>query len=304
MIYAGMVLVTALVTGLFWYGFFYWRERALLNRLQDMISQAEKGELLRKAISEEKVSLLENSLKRYLDDSQLAKENQQRQKDVIQGLISDISHQTLTPVSNLKIYAELLAEETPGDSEIADTILEQTEKLDFLIQSLVKLSRMENGIIAVHPERAQVWELFERLRGEYGKKAEEKRISLKVEKTCLKADFDLKWTAEALGNILDNAVKYTEDGGNIVVRAQEYSFFVRIDVADDGIGIDEEEIPKIFSRFYRSFSVSDRPGVGIGLYLAREIVQAQKGYIRVSSKAGEGTVFSVFLPNCANVSIL
>ena len=284
MVYAGVVLGAVFVTGLFWYGFFYRRERELLNRLLDMIGQAERGELFRKSISEEKESLLENSLKRYLDDSQLAKENQQRQKEVIQGLISDISHQTLTPVSNLKIYAELLAEETAGDSEITDTILEQVEKLDFLIQSLVKLSRME------------VNELFERLKAEYGKRAEEKQVSLRFEKTCLKAAFDLKWTAEALGNILDNGIKYTANGGNINVCAQEYSFFVRIDVADDGIGIDEEEIPKIFSRFYRSFSVSDRPGVGIGLYLSREIVQAQKGYIKVSSKAGEGTVFSVFLP--------
>ncbi len=296
MVYAGVVLGAVFVTGLFWYGFFYRRERELLNRLLDMIGQAERGEIFRKSISEEKESLLENSLKRYLDDSQLAKENQQRQKEVIQGLISDISHQTLTPVSNLKIYAELLAEETAGDSEITDTILEQVEKLDFLIQSLVKLSRMENGIIAVHPERTEVNELFERLKAEYGKRAEEKQVSLRFEKTCLRAAFDLKWTAEALGNILDNGIKYTANGGNITVCAQEYSFFVRIDVVDDGIGIDEEEIPKIFSRFYRSFSVSDRPGVGIGLYLSREIVQAQKGYIKVSSKAGEGTVFSVFLP--------
>ena len=248
MVYAGVVLGAVFVMGLFWYGFFYRRERELLNRLLDMISQAERGELFRKSISEEKESLLENSLKRYLDDSQLAKENQQRQKEVIQGLISDISHQTLTPVSNLKIYAELLAEETAGDSEITNTILEQVEKLDFLIQSLVKLSRMENGIIAVHPERTEVNELFERLKAEYGKRAEEKRVSLRFEKTCLNAAFDLKWTVEALGNILDNGIKYTANGGNINVCAQEYSFFVRIDVADDGIGIDEEEIPKILDR--------------------------------------------------------
>lgn len=296
MVYAGFILGTALVSGLFWYRYFYRKERVLLDRLQDMIDRAEKGTLLREDISEEKVSLLENSLKRYLDGSQLVKESQQKQKDVIQGLISDISHQTLTPVSNLKIYAQLLAEEPAGDPEITDTILEQTEKLDFLIQSLVKLSRMENGIIAVHPERTEVSDLFGRLKTEYGKKAEDKKIALKVEPTGLKAEFDLKWTAEALGNILDNAVKYTGKGGNITVCAQEYSFFVRIDVADDGIGIDEEEIPRIFSRFYRSFSVSDKPGVGIGLYLAREIVQAQKGYIKVSSGVGEGTVFSVYLP--------
>ena len=257
MVYAGLVLGTALVSGLFWYRYFYRRERALLDRLQKMIGQAEKGTLLREDISEEKVSLLENSRKRYLDGSQLVKESQQKQKDVIQGLISDISHQTLTPVSNLKIYAQLLAEEPAGDPEITDTILEQTEKLDFLIQSLVKLSRMENGIIAVHPKQTEVTELFGRLKTEYAKMAEEKQICLNVEPTDLKAEFDLKWTGEALGNILDNAVKYTGNGGSITVCAQEYSFFVRIDVADDGIGIEGEEIPKIFSRFYRSFSMAD-----------------------------------------------
>lgn len=295
-VYIVLVVTAIVISGIFWYGYFYQREKRLLDRLQNMIDQAERGALERRDISEEKESLLENSLKRYLDNSLLAGANQQKQKEVIQGLISDISHQTLTPVSNLKIYAELLAEEPEGDPEITGTILEQTRKLDFLIQSLVKLSRMENGIIAVHPKRTDIGALFEKLELEYAKKAEEKRIFLHFDRTDLKAYFDLKWTSEALGNILDNAVKYTGNGRSITVRAQEYSFFIRIDIADDGIGIDEEEIPKIFTRFYRSFSVSDQPGVGIGLYLAREIIQAQKGYIKVSSLKGEGSVFSVFLP--------
>lgn len=291
-----LVFAAAAVSGIFWYRYFCRREKRLLDRLQNMVEQAEKGTLKREDISEEKLSLLENSLKRYLDGSQLATESQQRQKDVIQGLISDISHQTLTPVSNLKIYAELLSEEPGGDREITDTILEQTKKLDFLIQSLVKLSRMESGIIEVHPKQTKVSRLFEKLEQEYAKRAEGKEISLKLERTDLKACFDLKWTEEALGNIMDNAVKYTGNGGNISVRAQENSFFVRIDIADDGMGIEEEEIPEIFARFYRSFSVADRPGVGIGLYLSREIIQAQKGYIKVISRKGEGSMFSVFLP--------
>lgn len=293
-----IVLAAAAITisGICWYTYFYHREKRLLDRLQNMIDQAERGSLERRDISEEKESLLENSLKRYLENSLLAGANQQKQKEVIQGLISDISHQTLTPVSNLKIYAELLAEESEGNTEITDTILEQTKKLDFLIQSLVKLSRMESGIIEVHPKRTDIVALFERLDPEYAKKAEEKGIFLKFGRTGLKARFDLKWTGEALGNILDNAVKYTGNGGSISVSATEYSFFIRIDIRDNGIGIDEEEIPKIFTRFYRSFSVSDQPGVGIGLYLAREIIQAQKGYIKVASRKGEGSVFSVFLP--------
>ena len=107
---------------------------------------------------------------------------------------------------------------------------------------------------------------------------------------------DPKWTVEALGNIVDNAIKYTACGGNVQVKAEQNSFFVKIDIIDDGIGIEKEEIPKIFGRFYRSLSVADQPGVGIGLFLAREIIQAQKGYIKVTSKRGKGSTFSVFLP--------
>lgn len=85
-------------------------------------------------------------------------------------------------------------------------------------------------------------------------------------------------------------------GGKIKIKAGRYSFFVKIDITDNGIGIEKEEIPKIFGRFYRSLSVADQPGVGIGLFLAREIIQAQKGYIKVTSETGQGSTFSVFLP--------
>ena len=117
-----------------------------------MLDCAIDGELERTEISEEKYSALENSMKQYIDSSFLAKKNQQEKKEVIQKLISDIAHQTLTPISNLKIYGEILSEVSNENQEEIATILEQTEKLDFLIQSLVKLSRMESGIIAVHSE--------------------------------------------------------------------------------------------------------------------------------------------------------
>lgn len=131
---------------------------------------------------------------------------------------------------------------------------------------------------------------------EYRKKASEKGITLTFETSRLRAVFDLKWMGEALGNIVDNAVKYTQAGGKVQVSARAYTFFVRIDVADNGIGIAPEDFHRIFTRFYRCLSADDQPGVGIGLYLAREIVQAQRGYMKVASKKGEGSLFSVFLP--------
>lgn len=295
--YVITTIVAFILSGICWYLYYQYREKQLVNRLQHMVDQAAAGQLERGEISESKVSALENSLKRYLDDSLLAGENQIQQKNMIQGLISDIAHQTLTPISNLKIYSELLQEQISEDlNDTADTIHEQTEKLDFLIQSLVKLSRMENGIITVNPKQIPVSELLESLASQYRSKVNEKHMQLDIKETNSLAKYDLKWTSEAMGNILDNAIKYTGEGGKVAIEVQPYSMFVRIDIKDTGIGISEEEIPKIFTRFYRSVNVSDLPGVGIGLYLAREIIQAQKGYIKVESKVEEGTTFSIYLP--------
>lgn len=260
------------------------------------MDDAARGSLNRSEISESCFSALENSLKRYLDDSLLFRKNQENQKNIIQKLISDIAHQTLTPVSNLKLYSELLKEEQKEPSEKIDTILERSEKLDFLIQSLIRLSRLENGLILVSPREASLSALMNHIFREYTAKAAEKQIALSIPDTTLTAVFDLKWTSEAVGNIVDNALKYTPRGGQVSVTAEKYSFFVRINIADSGIGISETEINQIFKRFYRSFEVSDEPGTGIGLYLSLEILQAQKGYVKVTSEKNKGSVFSVFLP--------
>lgn len=285
-----------ILSGVFWYFLFFQKEKRLLNRLQQMLDYAIDGELERTEISEEKYSALENSMKQYLDSNFLARKNQQEQKEVIQKLISDIAHQTLTPISNLKIYGEILSETNHENQKEIDTILEQTEKLDFLIQSLVKLSRMESGIIAVHPEDTAIAQMFASIQQQFNIKAMEKNITLELFDSDLHVMCDAKWTVEALGNIVDNAIKYTACGRVVQIKAERYSFFVKVDITDDGIGIEKEEIPKIFGRFYRSLSVADQPGVGIGLFLAREIIQAQKGYIKVTSKRGKGSTFSVFLP--------
>lgn len=284
------------LSGIFWHSIFYQKEKKLLNRLQQMLDCAIDGELERTEISEEKYSALENSMKQHLDSSFLARKNQQEEKEVIQKLISDIAHQTLTPISNLKIYGEILSETNHENQEEIATILEQTEKLDFLIQSLVKLSRMESGIIAVHSEDTTIKQMLESIQQQFNVKVKEKNIALSLCDTDLHVLCDPKWTVEALGNIVDNAIKYTARDGKIKIKAGQYSFFVKIDITDNGIGIEKEEIPKIFGRFYRGMSVTDQPGVGIGLFLAREIIQAQNGYIKVTSDREKGSTFSVFLP--------
>ena len=168
------------LSGIFWHSIFYQKEKKLLNRLQQMLDCAIDGELERTEISEEKYSALENSMKQHLDSSFLARKNQQEQKEVIQKLISDIAHQTLTPISNLKIYGEILSETNHENQEEIATILEQTEKLDFLIQSLVKLSRMESGIIAVHSEDTTIAQMFASVQQQFNVKVREKNITLSL----------------------------------------------------------------------------------------------------------------------------
>ena len=106
---------------------------------------------------------------------------------------------------------------------------------------------------------------------------------------------DPKWTAEALGNILDNGVKYTPDGGSISVSVRPWQFYTRIDISDTGMGIPAEHYNDVFQRFYRTQEAASQEGVGLGLYLANGIIMRQKGYISVKSNYGEGTTFSVYL---------
>ena len=142
----------------------------------------------------------------------------------------------------------------------------------------------------------QVAELLEAVIWDAEVKAEQKGIE--IVNTYSKdgyADYDMKWTKEALGNVLDNAVKYSRPGGRIYISVTEYELYTAVSVKDKGIGIKEEDTAKIFGRFYRAEEVQQEDGVGIGLYLAREILKKENGYIKVRSKPGEGAEFVLFL---------
>jgi len=164
------------------------------------------------------------------------------------------------------------------------------------MDSLIKISRLETGIINVKSARNQIIDLLRAVKNQIMPKAKEKNISLQVKEAHGTALFDMRWTIEALFNILDNGVKYTKEGGTLLVTANCYEMFYRIDITDNGIGMEEKEINQIFQRFYRSPQVKNLEGVGVGLYLTRQIITAQGGYIKVSSKLTKGSTFSVFLP--------
>lgn len=271
-----------------------------LTRLDKMLDSALEGTFEENAFDESRLSAIETKLHHFLSASHARSSRTVSERDQVQTLIGDISHQTKTPIANLRLYSDLLAEQSdlPEAAQmLAEEIGRQSAKLDFLIQSLIKASRLENGIVQVSRETFAIDALSENAVLGILNKAQNRSVALTVDvPQGLSACFDPKWTAEALYNILDNALKYTPSGGEVRVTAQAYELFCRIDVSDTGIGISEDEIPKIFSRFYRSAAVSQEEGVGIGLYLSREIITLQGGYIKVSSEPGKGSCFSVFLP--------
>lgn len=269
-----------------------------LNRLHKMIDNAIEGRPIENGFDESKLSALETRLSQYLAMNSATKAQLAEEKAHIHALISDISHQTKTPISNILLYSQLLQESdlSKQEQEYVASLLEQAEKLHFLIASMVKASRLETGMISVAPKPCEVQALFEHVMNQARPKAEQKGLSFTCEPTEVQAVFDLKWTAEALYNLLDNAIKYTPCRGSVTLSATAYELFCRIDVRDTGIGIREEETAKVFLRFYRSQNVREEEGVGIGLYLAREIIASQSGYMKVSSERGKGSTFSVFLP--------
>lgn len=242
---------------------------------------------------------VQGKLMQYFDIMSEGKRQSQRDKETIQALVSDISHQVKTPIANIKMFTGILQNhDLPPEkrAEFLSTMAGQIDKLDFLMQSLIKMSRLETGTFTLHPEEARLSDTIAQAMSTVWAKAEEKDIELSADcDPAITVQHDPKWTAEALGNILDNAVKYTPSGGKVAVTVRPWQFYTRVDITDTGMGIPEEHYNDVFQRFYRAPEVADQEGVGLGLYLANGIITRQRGYISVKSKVGEGTTFSVYL---------
>lgn len=269
-----------------------------LKRLDQMLDAAISGAFSEETFDESMLSSVEAKLWRYLAASTVSARNLQEEKDKIKTLIADISHQTKTPVSNILLYTQLLAEqEFPTESRGCVSALEgQAEKLQTLIEALVKTSRLETGVIALCPVPGQLRPVLQSAVSQLGPKADAKGVCVVLEPGGADAVFDPKWTEEAVFNLLDNAVKYTPAGGQVTISTEMYPLFSRINVRDTGPGIPEEEQPKVFQRFYRGMEHQTEEGVGIGLYLVRQIAEGQGGYVRVFSPKGGGAMFSLYLP--------
>lgn len=224
---------------------------------------------------------------------------EKREKETITELISDISHQLKTPLANLNLYNTLLLDENlDGDKrmEFIKNMEKQLERLNWLMESLIKMSRLEAGIIKLNAASQPISQTVLQAISAVSQKAEKKRVNIVFRGEDINIDHDTKWTQEAIFNILDNGVKYSAYNREINVSIMKYELFCRIDIKDEGDGIIESDINRVFTRFYRGDNSKNIEGVGIGLYLSRKIISAQGGYIKVKSLLGKGSVFSVFLP--------
>ena len=246
-------------------------------------------------------SKVQLKLMQFHDKLQEDGRQNRQDKQAIQELVSDISHQVKTPIANIQMFTNILQQHQLTDDkrkEFLTTMASQINKLDFLMQSLIKMSRLETGTFTLHMETGSLYNTIAQAVSGICPKADQKDIQIEVEcDSRLAVRHDPKWTSEALGNILDNGVKYTPKGGKIHITVRPWQFYTRIDIADTGTGIAPEHYNDIFKRFYRAQETAGEEGVGLGLYLARCIITLQKGYISVRSQAGKGTVFSVFLLN-------
>lgn len=265
----------------------------LLQRLDRAIG----GEIQDTTYDESMDAALTERLNRVVQISGMNQRKAEKERDIIKSLISDISHQVRTPLTNIMLYVGLLQEQDldTDTMRLVDKIGKQSEKLDFFMKELVKSSYAEQEMISINPQIMNVEELLDVSCQIVELAALKKKISIVREETDMLCYADKKWTTEVLGNVLENAVKYSPENSQIEIKVMLYESFVCIQVQDQGIGIKEEEQGMVFERFYRSKSVSSEPGFGIGLYLVREVLSKQGGYVKIKSKVGKGSTVQLYL---------
>lgn len=268
----------------------------------NQVEELSKGEVSEIYADEDTLtSKIQMKLDKLSDIVYATVSSQENQKQEVQQIVSDISHQLKTPIANITMYnammnsAQITKEQKAQFTEVIDS---QVRKLEFLVDALAKMSRLESSLITLEIKPARIFDTIFQAVSQAGAAAEKKGIAFSMDcEQDLLVPHDAKWTQEAIFNLVDNAVKYTPEGGKVSVRTEVWEMFTKIDITDTGIGIAKEHFEDIFKRFYREGKVHLQEGLGIGLYLSRQIITQQGGYIKVVSKEGEGTTFSVFLPN-------
>ena len=267
---------------------------SVLSREMIVYSDVEEGEY---SALISKVKQIQEVLGSHVQGAE--KENEQ-----VKSLVSNMSHQLKTPLANLSLYAEILGkEELAPDrrARFAGKLKRQVEKLGWITESLAKMVKLEQNIDGFEVKDTKIRQTILDAVDTVYEKLENKKIRLIMEPfEDIQLYHNRKWTAEVFVNLLENAVKYTQEGGSVSIGVKTYEIYTEIQIADNGRGIRQEELTDIFKRFYRSREAEDIEGSGIGLYLSGLILEKEKGYMTVVSEYGEGSCFSVFLQNCKN----
>lgn len=231
---------------------------------------------------------------------QAKSEAERNAREFLQDMISNISHQLKTPLAALDMYMEILEEEPENVETVKIFSRKSTrslERMEQLISALLKMARLDTGSIVFEKRRCLVSEITAQAVGELSERARREGKEIVTEGGPEESIFcDEDWTREAVENLVKNALDHTETGGTIRVTWKRSPVLFRLTVEDDGCGIAPEDIHHIFKRFYRSKNSSDRQGAGLGLSLAKSIVEGQGGTLSVESSPGEGSVFRISFP--------
>lgn len=245
------------------------------------------------------LSKLQNQVLRLSEILKSQRDGQMEQKEQITAIIADISHQLKTPLTNLNIYSELL-QDSRGDKEsrevCIDSLRNEVEKLNWLTDKLMKMSNLETGLVQINKRQQPLEKAVLQAVDSLYLKAEKRNISISIDgDTGLLCSYDLRWIGESVFNMLDNAVKYSTPGSRLSIHIGSFKLFCFISITDSAPIIEQNEINRIFRRFYRGENSSAEEGAGLGLYISRNIVEKHGGFIRVKS-CSEGNIFSINLP--------
>ena len=221
-------------------------------------------------------------------------------KEFLKNTIADISHQLKTPLAALNIYNGLLqgeAADLPNIREFADLSEQELDRIETLVQNLLKITRLDAGTLVTQKALENVGDMMGEIEQHFSYRARQEQKTLQFsgpETTMLFCDRE--WFMEAVSNLVKNALDHTKSGDTVSISWRELPSQVRITVTDTGSGIHPEDIYHIFKRFYRSRFSKDTQGVGLGLPLAKAIIEAHDGMIQVDSALGRGSIFTVNLP--------
>lgn len=270
-----------------------------LSRLTDVLTQLEEKEIF--PLNEDTiVSKLQNKITKLARILKKKNESSLQEQENIKSLVSDISHQLKTPIANLIMYSEFLEDDTISKEQYKEyikIIKISVERLNFLSESMIKVSRLESNLIHLNMKNQSLNETVLKAVKDVYVKAKNKDIEIIYnEEAKILISHDRNWTSEALFNLLDNAIKYSKTGTKIILSIKKFGMFVSVEVIDENNPISYEERNKIFSRFYRGNNSSNVEGIGIGLYLSRQIILKQGGYMNLKS-CTKGNTFSIVLYN-------